>query len=67
MADMRLALTAALPSEFQERLRMSLDPHFVDAFGAAQRARHIVQHPDFLKPPNPGYTISGNWNEHVEL
>jgi hypothetical protein len=49
MEEMRQALAACLP-EFQNQLRMSLDPHFVGAFGAAQRARHIIQNPSFLKP-----------------
>ncbi|PQE25143.1 hypothetical protein CJF31_00005996 [Rutstroemia sp. NJR-2017a BVV2] len=54
MAEMRLALAAAL-SEYEDMFRMSLDPHFVGAFGAAQRARHIIQTPEFLTPPDPGY------------
>ncbi len=65
MEEMRLALTSALP-KYQDKLRMSLDPHFVGAFGAAQRARHIVQNPKFLTPSDPGYSI---WipGEHKEL
>lgn len=55
MDEMRRALTAALNflPEYHTKLRMSLDPHFVGAFGAAQRARHIIQNPQFLNPPDP--------------
>lgn len=66
MAEMRLALTATLPSEFEHKFRTSLNPLFVGAFGAAQRARHIVQNPDFLKP-NPGYFLPGNPEGYKEL
>jgi hypothetical protein len=63
MEEMRLALAFALP-EYQDKFRMSLDPHFVGAFGAAQRARHIVQNPKFLTPSDPGYA-PGNPGGHV--
>ncbi len=49
MQEMRLALATALP-EYQDKFRMSFDQHFVDAFGAAQRARHVVQNPEFMRP-----------------
>lgn len=48
MKEMRQALTIALP-EYRDKLRMMLDPHYIGAFGAAQRARHIAQTPDFLE------------------
>lgn len=54
MAEMRQALTAGLP-EFQNKLLMFLDPQFVGAFGAAQRARHIIQDPSFMDPWAAGY------------
>jgi hypothetical protein len=63
MEEMRLALASALP-EYQDKFRMSLDSHFVGAFGAAQRARHIVQNPKFLTPSDPGYA-PGNPGGHV--
>ncbi|PQE30161.1 hypothetical protein CJF32_00003594 [Rutstroemia sp. NJR-2017a WRK4] len=56
MEEMHLALAAALP-EYEDKFRMSLDPHFVGAFGAAQRARQIIQIPKFLTPPDPGFRI----------
>jgi hypothetical protein len=56
MEEMHLALAAALP-EYEDKFRMSLDPHFVGAFGAAQRARHIILTPEFLRPPDPGFMI----------
>ena len=58
MDQMRYTLSNALDflPDHHSKLRMSLDPHFVLAFGAAQRARHIIQNPRFLTPPDrPGY------------
>jgi hypothetical protein len=54
-----LALAFALP-EYQDKFRMSLDSHFVGTFGAAQRARHIVQNPKFLSPSDPGYVLESD-------
>ena len=66
MEEMRLALASALP-EYQGKFRMSLDPHFVGAFGAAQRARHISQNPKFLTPSDPGYRFDPGPYVHEEL
>lgn len=45
----RHTLEGALP-ELKDRFRFSLDPFWVSAIRAAQRGRHIVLHPDFLRP-----------------
>lgn len=65
MAELRHAFTGILP-EYQHEYRMTLDPNFVYAFGAAQRARHIIQNPDFLRPGSQPFTL-GTPNNHAEL
>ena len=48
MQEMRSALATALP-QYQDKSRVTLDPHWVGAIGAAQRARHIVLNPEFME------------------
>jgi len=57
--EMRIALGAALPHH-QDKMRISLDPHFVGAFGAAQRARQIVQNPKLFITQDLRYAPGGH-------
>lgn len=52
--------------KYHSKLRMSLDPQFVLAFGAARRARDFIQNPHLLDPGDPGIII-GDPNGHNEL
>ncbi|KAH8803581.1 hypothetical protein F5884DRAFT_509941 [Xylogone sp. PMI_703] len=52
MEEMRSALPSVL-LEYQDKLRISLDPNFVLAFGAAQRARHFIHDPRYMEPDMP--------------
>jgi hypothetical protein len=56
MNNMNVVLRSSLP-QYQAKLRTSLEPHFVGAFGAAQRARYIIHHAEFLRPADEPYKI----------
>lgn len=36
-------------------IRDTIDPHYVGAVGAAQRARHFIEDPSMLEDPNDRY------------
>ena len=58
---MRRAIMAALP-DFRDKFRFDADPLFVGAVGAAWRAKHIVDTPEFLHEK-----VDVTWGPHNEL
>lgn len=43
--------------ELQAKVRMQIDPHFVGAVGAAQRARNLLADPEFLAKLAPNSQV----------
>jgi hypothetical protein len=41
--------------DHQDKIRDTIDPHYVGAVGAAQRARHFIEDPSMLEDPNDRY------------